>query len=150
IFMGDTGSMFLGFVLAAVSLKTSTKSGTAVAMVVPIIALGLPIMDTLLAVLRRSIAGRPIFSADKEHIHHRLMSRQMLSHRGAVLALYALCCLFGLSALALNHANSQESALLLAAVGLLVIVLMRKLGYLTLADVQEVGLARRRNVQLRQ
>jgi len=53
IFMGDTGSMFLGFVLATVSIKTSTKSGTAVAMVVPIIALGLPIMDTLLAMFRR-------------------------------------------------------------------------------------------------
>ena len=53
IFMGDTGSMFLGFVLATVSIKTSTKSGTAVAMLVPMIALGLPIMDTLLAMFRR-------------------------------------------------------------------------------------------------
>ena len=75
IFMGDTGSMFLGFVLAAVSLKTSSKSGTAVAMLVPIISLGLPIMDTLLAMTRRMLLGRPMFSADKEHIHHRLMSR---------------------------------------------------------------------------
>src|SRR5690606_13908975 len=90
IFMGDTGSMFLGFVLATVSIETSTKSGTAVAMLIPIIALGLPIMDTLLSIVRRSLMGRPVFSADKEHIHHRLMHRLMLSHREAVLALYAI------------------------------------------------------------
>src|SRR4029077_17486164 len=79
IFMGDTGSMLLGFVLATVSIKTSTKSGTAVAMLVPVFALGLPIMDTLLAMVRRTLLGRPMFSADKEHIHHRLMSRLFLS-----------------------------------------------------------------------
>lgn len=149
IFMGDTGSMFLGFVLAAVSIKTSTKSGTAVAMLVPIIALGLPIMDTLLAMVRRSLLGRPLFSADKEHIHHRVMSRLFLSHRRAVLVLYAICCLFALTALGLSYANSAQSALLLSAVGLVVIVLMRKLGYLTLAGASAMGVARRRNIQLR-
>jgi Glycosyl transferase family 4 len=75
IFMGDTGSMFLGFVLAAIAVKTSTKSGTTVAMLVPVIALGLPITDTLLARIRRAVLGRSLFDADKEHIHHRLMSR---------------------------------------------------------------------------
>ena len=87
IFMGDAGSMFLGFVLATVSIKTSAKSGTVVAMLVPILALGLPIMDTLLAVIRRSLLGRAIFSSDREHIHHRLMSRMNLSHRDAVFVL---------------------------------------------------------------
>src|SRR5690606_5998495 len=75
IFMGDTGSMFLGFVLAAVSIKSSQKSGTAVALLVPVLALGLPIMDTLLAIGRRALQGRGMFSADKEHIHHRMMSQ---------------------------------------------------------------------------
>ncbi|WP_224364793.1 MraY family glycosyltransferase [Hyalangium versicolor] len=149
IFMGDTGSMFLGFVLAAVSLKTSTKSGTAVAMLVPVMALGLPIMDTLLAMIRRSVLGRPLFSADKEHIHHRLMARLMLSHRSAVLVLYGLCGLFTLTALGLNFANSAQSALLLVGMGVVVFMLMRKLGYLDLHRAGTVGEVRRRNIRLR-
>ncbi len=149
IFMGDTGSMFLGFVLAAVSIKTSAKSGTAVAMLVPVMALGLPIMDTLLAMIRRTMMGRPVFSADKEHIHHRLMSRLFLSHRRAVLMLYGLATLFGLTALALAFANSTQTALLLCAMGTVVFVLMRKLGYLNLAQAKELTELRRRNLQLR-
>jgi UDP-GlcNAc:undecaprenyl-phosphate GlcNAc-1-phosphate transferase len=149
IFMGDTGSMFLGFVLASVSMKTSQKSGTAVALLVPVIALGLPIMDTLLAMIRRTLFGRPVFAADKEHIHHRLMSRLLLSHRRAVLVLYGLCCLFAITALGLAYANSAQSALLLGAVGITVIALMRKLGYLSLAQAGGVGEARRRNNHLR-
>jgi UDP-GlcNAc:undecaprenyl-phosphate GlcNAc-1-phosphate transferase len=149
IFMGDTGSMFLGFVLASVSMKTSQKSGTAVALLVPVIALGLPIMDTLLAMVRRTLFGRPVFAADKEHIHHRLMSRLLLSHRHAVLVLYGLCCLFAVTALALAYANSAESAMLLGGVGITVTLLMRKLGYLNLAHAGGVSEARRRNTQLR-
>jgi UDP-GlcNAc:undecaprenyl-phosphate GlcNAc-1-phosphate transferase len=150
IFMGDTGSMFLGFVLAAVSIKTSTKSGTAVAMLVPVMALGLPIMDTLLAMVRRSMVGRPMFSADKEHIHHRLMSRLVLSHRSTVLVLYGLCALFTLTALGLNFANSAQSAMLLSGMGLVIVVLMRKLGYLDLKRASGVGEVRRKNIRLRQ
>ena len=131
IFMGDTGSMFLGFVLAAVSLKTSSKSGTAVAILVPIISLGLPIMDTLLAMTRRMLMGRPMFSADKEHIHHRLMSRLVMSQRRAVLVLYGVCCLFALTALGLTFANSAQTAMLLGGIATVVFVLMRKLGYLS-------------------
>jgi UDP-GlcNAc:undecaprenyl-phosphate GlcNAc-1-phosphate transferase len=149
IFMGDTGSMFLGFVLAAIAVKTSTKSGTTVAMLVPIIALGLPIMDTLLAMIRRAVLGRSLFDADKDHIHHRLMSRLRLSHRSAVLVLYALCCLFALTALGLAFANGVQSAMLLIAVSVVVFVLMRKLGYLDLRESKGATVVRRRNQQLR-
>jgi len=149
IFMGDTGSMFLGFVLATVSIRTSAKSGTAVAMLVPVIALGLPIMDTLLAIFRRTLLGRAVFSSDKEHIHHRMMSRLVMSHRRAVLVLYGICCLFALTALGLAYANSAQGAMLLLGVGLVVFVLMRKLGYLSLRQVAVVNDARRRNIQLR-
>lgn len=149
IFMGDTGSMFLGFVLAAVSIKTSTKSGTAVAMLVPVMSLGLPIMDTLLAMVRRSMLGRPMFSADKEHIHHRLMSRLLLSHRGTVLVLYGLCGLFTLTALGLSFANSAQSALLLSGMAIVIVVLMRKLGYLDLRRAGDVQQVRQRNIRLR-
>ncbi|AEI62619.1 MraY family glycosyltransferase [Corallococcus macrosporus] len=149
IFMGDTGSMFLGFVLAAVSIKTSTKSGTAVAMLVPVMALGLPIMDTLLAMVRRSLLGRPMFSADREHIHHRLMSHLVLSHRATVLVLYGLCGLFMLVALALNFASSVESAMLLCGVGALIVLLMRRLGYLDLGRARGMQQVRQRNLWLR-
>jgi UDP-GlcNAc:undecaprenyl-phosphate GlcNAc-1-phosphate transferase len=149
IFMGDTGSMFLGFVLAAVSIKTSTKSGTAVSMLVPVMSLGLPIMDTLLAMVRRSLMGRPMFSADKEHIHHRLMSRLLLSHRGTVLVLYGLCGLFMMTALGLNFASSAQSALLLSGMAIVIVVLMRKLGYLDLRRAGDVQQLRKRNIQLR-
>jgi UDP-GlcNAc:undecaprenyl-phosphate GlcNAc-1-phosphate transferase len=149
IFMGDSGSMFLGFVLAATAVKTSTKSGTTVAMLVPIIALGLPITDTLVAMARRAILGRSLFDADKDHIHHRLMSRLRLSHRSAVLVLYGLCCLFMLTALGLAYANGVQSAMLLIAVSLVVFVLMRKLGYLNLREGKGATLIRRRNQKLR-
>ncbi|RKH00964.1 MraY family glycosyltransferase [Corallococcus carmarthensis] len=149
IFMGDTGSMFLGFVLAAVSIKTSSKSGTAVALLVPVMALGLPIMDTLLAMVRRSMLGRPMFSADKEHIHHRLMSRLLLSHRTTVLVLYALCTLFMLTALGLHFANSMQSALLLSGIAVVIMVLMRKLGYLDMRHMGTVQQTRHRNQELR-
>ncbi|MBZ4415234.1 MraY family glycosyltransferase [Myxococcus sp. RHSTA-1-4] len=149
IFMGDTGSMFLGFVLAAVAIKTSTKSGTTVAMLVPVMALGLPIMDTLLAMVRRSLLGRPMFSADKEHIHHRVMSRMVLSHRSTVLVLYGLCGLFTLTALGLNFANSAQSAMLLCGMGVVIVVMMRKLGYLDLRRAADVQQVRQRNIRLR-
>ncbi|NMO22629.1 undecaprenyl/decaprenyl-phosphate alpha-N-acetylglucosaminyl 1-phosphate transferase [Pyxidicoccus fallax] len=149
IFMGDTGSMFLGFVLAAVAIKTSTKSGTTVAMLVPVMALGLPIMDTLLAMVRRSMLGRPMFSADKEHIHHRVMSRLVLSHRATVLVLYGLCGLFTLTALGLNFANSAQSAMLLCGMGVVIVVMMRKLGYLDLRRAADVQQVRQRNIRLR-
>ena len=150
IFMGDTGSMFLGFVLATVSIKTSTKSGTAVAMIVPVIALGLPITDTLLAMFRRAFLGRHMFDADRDHIHHRMMSRLHLSQRDAVLALYALSVLFGATALGLSFANSVQSALLLAAISIVVVLLVRKLGYFDLKSAQAANATRRRNLQLRQ
>ena len=116
---------------------------------VPIIALGLPIMDTFLAMARRAILGRSLFDADKDHIHHRLMSRLQLSHRTSVLVLYALCVLFALTALGLSYANGVQSAMLLVAVSAVVFVLMRKLGYLDLHEGKGATLIRRRNVQLR-
>jgi UDP-GlcNAc:undecaprenyl-phosphate GlcNAc-1-phosphate transferase len=149
IFMGDTGSMFLGFVLATVSIKTSTKSGTAVAMIVPVIALGLPITDTLLAMARRALLGRSMFDADRDHIHHRMMSRLHLSHRNAVLVLYGLSLLFAATALGLATANSLQSALLLAAISTVVVVLVRKLGYFDPKGAQAANATRRRNLKLR-
>ncbi|HZI04404.1 MAG TPA: undecaprenyl/decaprenyl-phosphate alpha-N-acetylglucosaminyl 1-phosphate transferase, partial [Archangium sp.] len=89
------------------------------------------------------------FSADKEHIHHRVMSRLVLSHRGTVLALYGLCALFTLTALGLHWANTAQSAMLLTGMAVVVVVLMRKLGYLDLRNAGGMSEARRKNIRLR-
>src|SRR5581483_5841664 len=89
IFMGDGGSLFIGYVLAVCAIRTNQKSSAAVSLLVPIVALALPIADTLLAMFRRGVRGRPMFSGDKEHIHHRLLALG-LSHRQVVLVLYAV------------------------------------------------------------
>ena len=129
IFMGDTGSMFLGFILAAGSIWTHQKSSTAVALLVPVVALGLPIADTLLAILRRALRGKPLFSADREHIHHRLLALG-LSHRQAVLVLYGACVVLGGAALLLSFANSAQTAAVLSVLSIVGFFAVRRLGLL--------------------
>lgn len=128
IFMGDAGSMFIGYVLAVGSIQTSQKSSTTVAILVPIVALGLPIADTFLAMLRRAIRRRPIFSADRSHIHHKLLDLG-LTQKKAVLILYGASLLFGGAALLLTVASSAQSAAILVSMGVGGFVAIRKLGY---------------------
>jgi UDP-GlcNAc:undecaprenyl-phosphate GlcNAc-1-phosphate transferase len=113
IFMGDSGSLFLGFILASTGIIGSTKSRTLVALLVPVIALGVPFADTALAVVRRLLAGRSPFAADRGHVHHRLLALGY-SHRRAVLILYAACVACAVVALALVHANGTQAGVLLA------------------------------------
>ena len=72
--MGDGGSLFLGFVISSVGVHTQAKSNTALALTVCVLSLGLPIIDTLLSIIRRISRGKDPFSADREHIHHRLLA----------------------------------------------------------------------------
>jgi UDP-GlcNAc:undecaprenyl-phosphate/decaprenyl-phosphate GlcNAc-1-phosphate transferase len=148
IFMGDTGSMFLGFVLATTTMQTNQKASTAVAVLIPCIALGLPIMDTLLAIGRRAIRGRPLFQADKEHIHHKLMARG-LTHRQAVLVLYGFCLVLGAAALVLTYANSGQAALLLVVLAVVAFTFLRSLGYVRLDQMPAAGADRKRNRAMR-
>ena len=90
IFMGDSGSMGLGYMFAVASLWTVAKRSTALALLLPAVALGLPIADTFLAFGRRAFQGRSPFHSDREHIHHRLL-QMGLSPRQAVLVLYLVC-----------------------------------------------------------
>jgi UDP-GlcNAc:undecaprenyl-phosphate/decaprenyl-phosphate GlcNAc-1-phosphate transferase len=128
IFMGDTGAMFLGYVLAVGAMQTSQKSSTTVAILVPIVALGVPITDTLLAMLRRAIRGRPMFSADRSHIHHKLLDLG-LTQRQAVVILYGVSFLLGGTALLLTVASSAQAAVILVAMALAGFLGIRKLGY---------------------
>jgi UDP-GlcNAc:undecaprenyl-phosphate/decaprenyl-phosphate GlcNAc-1-phosphate transferase len=149
IFMGDTGSMFLGFVLATSSIRTNQKSSTTVAVLIPIITLGLPILDTLLAMSRRAVRGRPLFRADKEHIHHRLLGLG-LTHRQAVLVLYAMCLLLGAVALMLTYTNSAViTVTLLAVLAVTLFIFLRRLGYIRFEVNHFLSDQRRRNRALR-
>ena len=148
IFMGDSGSMFLGYVLATTAIRTNQKSSTAVAIVVPIVALGVPIADTLLAMGRRALRGAPLFSADRGHIHHRLMDLG-LTHRQTVLMIYGGALVLGSGAVLLRFSNRVQSALLLICEALLVILALRMLGYADLSKAQATLLERRRNLEMR-
>jgi UDP-GlcNAc:undecaprenyl-phosphate GlcNAc-1-phosphate transferase len=147
IFMGDTGSMFLGFVLATSSIKTGHKSS--IAIIVSMVILGLPILDTILAMSRRALRGRPMFHGDKEHIHHRLLALGF-SHRRAVLVLWAVSILLGGVALAMTYSESPTLTLVLFA-GVIVItsVFLRRLGYIRFEINHYLSDERRRNRALR-
>jgi UDP-GlcNAc:undecaprenyl-phosphate GlcNAc-1-phosphate transferase len=148
IFMGDTGSMFLGFVLATTSIQTNLKSSTTVAIVVPIIALGVPIADTLLAMARRAARGVPLFSGDRGHIHHRLLATG-LSQRQTVLIIYGVCLLLGGTALTLTYATSKQATLLLIALSLFSFLVLRRLGFISFSKTRAVLRDRRRNMEVR-
>lgn len=132
IFMGDSGSLFLGFVLSTTAISGSAKSSTLVALTIPLLALGLPLLDTSLAILRRFLAGRPIFGADRGHIHHRLLDLG-LTHRQVVLVLYGICVVFTGLSLAMVYANSVVSALILGVFLVAVLTFAKLVGFL---DVQ--------------
>ncbi|XXY53872.1 MraY family glycosyltransferase [Sorangium sp. So ce269] len=129
IFMGDTGSMFLGFMLAAIPLfgVGTHKGGTALAVLVPLLALGLPIFDMISAMVRRYIARRPIFAADRSHIHHKLLDKGH-SHRSAVLILYGLSLLFTVVALVAYVGRSHEIGFALVACSVVLFIVVRAAG----------------------
>ena len=131
IFMGDTGSMFLGFMLAGISVIGAVKSATTIALIVPILALGVPIFDTTFAIIRRLIGGQPIFKPDKGHLHHRLLSIGF-TQRQAVFLMYVISAMLGLSAVALTEVSRQMAMLILLVVVVAVLYGAKRLGILRL------------------
>lgn len=104
IFLGDAGSLFIGYVFATVSVIGASKTAIAISIVVPLVVLALPILDTAAAIVRRARAGKRITEADRGHFHHQLIFRFGLNVRQAVLLIYAVCFLLGIVALALSNA----------------------------------------------
>lgn len=129
IFMGDTGSMFIGYMLGAISTFGAVKTATTVALIVPAIALGLPIMDTAFAIMRRYTNGRPIFQPDKGHLHHRLLAMG-LSQRQAVLLMYAISGALGVGAVLWAEFDGFYAALIIAVIITAVAVGAKKIGIL--------------------
>lgn len=114
-FMGDVGSNFLGFTLAVVAVLGSAKGYTIFAIAAPIIILGVPIFDMIFAIIRRLLKGQSITTADKDHLHHRLL-RSGLSHKQVVLALYVATSLLGIVAVAIARVAVWQIILLVLSV----------------------------------
>ena len=133
IFMGDSGSMFLGYMLAGISVIGAVKCAATIALIVPILALGLPILDTTFAIVRRYRGGVPIFKPDKGHLHHRLMDLGF-SQRQAVLLMYVISALLGLSAVALTEVSYQFAILIVCVVIAAVLFGAKKIGIFRMND----------------
>ena len=126
IYLGDTGALFIGFMIGVFSLQ-GLKNSTAVAVVTPIIILGVPITDTVVAIIRRTLSGQKIYEADRMHLHHRLLSLG-LTHRGTVLVIYAISFIFSLTSLLLNISSQAGGVLLVVSLALGVEILCELIG----------------------
>jgi UDP-GlcNAc:undecaprenyl-phosphate GlcNAc-1-phosphate transferase len=127
IFLGDSGSMFLGFMLASLSLLTATKVATVMGIVLPMLFLGFPIFDMVISFLRRVLERRSPFSADREHIHHKLMDMG-LKHHHAVMVLYVLTLLIAGLGVGMMLWRQEGELVILAVVLLALVGVYRLLG----------------------
>ena len=125
IFLGDTGSLVIGFGLSLLALEGYRKTAL-LAFLVPLLALAIPILDTGLSILRRLRSGRGVFSPDKLHMHHRLLHREG-SHKSAVLLLYFLTACFCMIAISFSQIDGWIAFLYLAAVVAVTIRMLRNL-----------------------
>ena len=116
IFMGDTGSTFLGFVMATVSVNGMFKQYTIISFAVPFLMLGLPIFDECFAVIRRLSRGQSPMAPDRGHVHHRLIDMGF-SQKQAVGVLYVISAILGLSAVVLTAGGAQKAMVFLLAMG---------------------------------
>ncbi|MBN1980935.1 MAG: hypothetical protein JW795_05350 [Chitinivibrionales bacterium] len=129
IFMGDSGSLFLGYMLAVLSIKNVSISSTAAGILIPIVVLGLPIFDTLFSMARRILTGKKIFQPDKQHVHHQILARGF-THKQTVLILYSIMFVFCAISFCMVLVQNRVLAGLLALYPLGVLMLIGRLGYL--------------------
>jgi UDP-GlcNAc:undecaprenyl-phosphate GlcNAc-1-phosphate transferase len=144
IFLGDSGALYLGFMLAGIGAISSQKGSTVVAIAIPLVSLGLPVLDTGLAIVRRFLRGQPIFTADRGHIHHRLLGLG-LSPAKVALLMYAGCAVLALGGMLLVN-SSGYVAVVLVIIGLGVGLIIQRLRYY---EFQELGRMLRKGVQQR-
>ncbi|MGA9977527.1 MAG: MraY family glycosyltransferase [Candidatus Sulfotelmatobacter sp.] len=138
IFLGDSGSLFIGFVLSALALEGAQKAPTIVAVAIPVVSFGLPILETSLSVMRRLISGRPVFTADREHIHHKLLQHGM-THRQVVILLYGVSAVFAMLSLFLLWPTGSSLGLVLAVLGVGIWIGVQHLGYLEFGELARVA-----------
>ncbi|RKY59232.1 MAG: hypothetical protein DRP96_07285 [Candidatus Neomarinimicrobiota bacterium] len=129
IFMGDAGSLFLGFSISVISLEVGRVGHTnTLNIILPLMVLAVPALDTLIAFFRRASKRMHPFMADKEHIHHRLMSIGF-SHRNAVLTIYFFSLLAGIMGVSFLFLNTRAIVTVIVVGGVLLAMLIRRLGY---------------------
>ena len=138
IFLGDCGSLFIGFFLSALALAGAQKGTTLVAIGIPIVAFGLPILDTSLSVVRRALSGKPLFRPDTAHIHHRLLSRGM-TQRQVAYVLYGVTCVLGLLSLLLLYPSGSSIGVVLLVMGAGIVIGVQHLGYPELIELRRVA-----------
>ncbi len=124
IFSGDSGSMFQGFMIATISLL-GFKTITMTSFFIPILLLGIPILDTVFAIIRRTLKKEPIYKPDKEHLHHQLL-KLGLSHRNTVLAIYAMNILFALASIIYTINDKKLGIIIYIIIFLLIILIITK------------------------
>ena len=128
IFLGDCGSLFIGFMLSALALAGSQKAPTLVAVAIPVVSFGLPVLETVLSVIRRFLSGQPLFTADHGHIHHKLLERGF-SQRQVVFILYAASAICGMLSLFLLYPSGPTVGVVLFVIGAGIWVGVQHLGY---------------------
>jgi UDP-GlcNAc:undecaprenyl-phosphate GlcNAc-1-phosphate transferase len=138
IFLGDCGSLFVGFLLSALSLQGAQKAPTLIAIAIPLVSFGLPILETTLSIARRFISGRPVFTADREHIHHKLLEHGW-SHRQVVIILYGVSAVFAMLSLFLLWPTGSTLGLVLAVLGTGIWLGVQHLGYLEFGEIRRVA-----------
>ena len=143
IFLGDSGSLFVGFLLAALSVTSAQKASTAVAVAIPLMAFALPVIDTGFSIIRRFIGGKPLFDGDREHVHHVLLERGW-SQRRVALTLYGTCAIFAMLALLFTSDGGEGrlTGLLLLVTGAAVVLVAGRLRY---HEAEEMKAGFRRN-----
>lgn len=128
VFMGDGGALYLGFMIAALSVLSPMKSATVVATILPLFVLALPILDTALAIIRRLRMGKSIMEADRYHLHHRILSVGM-GHKRTVLTLYCISGIMGVAAILISRELFTDGILLIVIAVTLVYVFMKDRGF---------------------
>lgn len=128
IFLGDSGSLFLGFMCAALSLVSAQKSSTLIAVAIPLVSFGLPIVEVGLSMTRRLASGAPIFQSDRRHIHHMLLARGFNQRQAAIL-LYGVCAFFSLFGIMLLNPGRNNIALVFGILGVCIVLGVQHLRY---------------------
>lgn len=128
IFLGDGGSYFLGYAIAALSIMGSIKSHMGAIMLIPLVGMGVPLFDTLLSPIRRFIFGQELFNPDKSHVHHKLVEMG-LSTRKAVLLIYGISVALLIFSLVLVNFRNERIGLYLSILAIPSIIFLRKLRY---------------------
>ncbi|NHM29980.1 glycosyltransferase family 4 protein [Neobacillus terrae] len=126
IFMGDTGALFLGFMISVLALL-GYKNVTFISLLVPVIILGVPLSDTFFAIIRRLVNKKPLSAPDKSHLHHCLL-KAGFSHKQTVLLIYAMSAMFGLAAFIFSQATVSGSLIVIVALLILIEIFVEKIG----------------------